>query len=207
MPTLLTDIRARMRIDLDDPALAVWADADLNRHIDHARRELSHHLPLQKKSTLATTAGSRDVSVATLVPRVRIAAVEYKTGQFPPAWVQFALWGDVLTIVDDPLPDGANANIFWEQHHTLDASTNTLTDELEELLILGAEGYACRQAARRKTDALNTGGPLAGHDFDALATDYLRRFQSGLRQRQGIAQRRLYPPAQPLPSQSTDPGP
>ena len=207
MPTLLADVRARMRIDLDDPSAVVWTDANLDRHIDHARRDLSHHLPLQKKSALATTPGSRDVSVATLVPRVRIAAVEYKTGEFPPAWVQFALWGDVLTIVEDPIPDGASANIYWHQHHTLDASTNTLTDELEELLILGAEGYACRQAARRKTDALNTGGPLAGQDFDALARDYLHRFESGLRQRQGIRQRALYAPADPTPSQSTDPGP
>lgn len=75
--TTIDDIRARLRLDLDDsdPANERWSNSQLDRHIAHALRLLSEALPRQRKSTLATVAGSRDLDISTLVPRIEVVAV------------------------------------------------------------------------------------------------------------------------------------
>src|SRR3972149_407590 len=88
-------IRAAVRIDLhDEDATAYrWVDATLNRHIQRVVQEYSHVSPLETKSTLTTVSNSRDVLLATLVPRIRIVAAEYPTGVYPPGFVPVPLWG------------------------------------------------------------------------------------------------------------------
>src|SRR3989304_2416889 len=107
MPTALATIRVRLQTVLDDAAAAVWTTAELDQHIQDALRDLSHRVPRERTTTIATTNGSRDVSLATLTERVRIVAVEYKTGADPKTFVDFSEWADVLRILGDAVPDGA----------------------------------------------------------------------------------------------------
>ena len=83
--TTIADIRARLRKDLhDEDALNYrWTDGELDRHIQHTVREFSLAVPLEAKTTLATTAGSRDLSISGLTDLVAIEAVEYPTGELP----------------------------------------------------------------------------------------------------------------------------
>lgn len=69
--------RANVRKALhdEDAAAYVWTDAVLDRHIDHAVNELSIELPRELKTTLTTTAGSRDLAITTLTDRVDIERV------------------------------------------------------------------------------------------------------------------------------------
>lgn len=91
----LATIRATVRTDLhdEDTSNQRWSDAELNRHIARALQEYSLHAPLETKSTVQTTAGSRDLSVSSLTPRIRLVAAEYPTGAYPPNFVPFSLWG------------------------------------------------------------------------------------------------------------------
>ena len=79
----------RLRKDLSDVAEERWPDDQLDRHIEHALAELSLSIPQELTATIATTPGSRDVSVASLVGLVEVEAVEYPVGQFPPNYQGF----------------------------------------------------------------------------------------------------------------------
>ena len=94
--TTITTIRALVRKDLhdEDASNYRWTDAVLDRHTGRAVNEYSIAAPLEQKSTLTTTAGSRDLSVASLANLIDIEAVEWPVGQFPPARVAWSQASD-----------------------------------------------------------------------------------------------------------------
>src|SRR3990172_3912986 len=96
----LATVRGNVRKDLhdEDSAAYRWTDAVLQRHIERALREYSFFAPLEKKSTLSTVAGTRDISITSLAPRLRVVAAEWPTGNYPPTFVPFTLWADTLTL-------------------------------------------------------------------------------------------------------------
>ena len=206
----LDDIRGRLRQDLDDvdQAARTWSDAELDRHIAHALRELSAYLSLQQKTTLATTNGSRDLSIASLAGLIRVVAVEYKTSDFPPTYVDFSLWKQTVTLLEDPIPDGSNAAIYWEGLHQLGGATSTLSEALEDILVTGAAAHACRAQAAFAANRINTGGPDVDRDYRTMANAYEADFRRELIRRSArIRQARLFVPSVPPATMETDPGP
>src|SRR3989304_1465181 len=124
-----------------------WTDAVLNRHIDRAVRELSAVWPRERKTTAQTAAGSREVSVP-LDQLVRIEAVESPTGEWPPAFVQWQLYGSVLTLLLESAPAAvADVNVYWGQLHAVDATQSTLPTAAEDAGVTGARGAAGRGGA------------------------------------------------------------
>src|SRR3970282_685119 len=95
----LSDMRGRLRKDLhdEDPANQRWTDGELDRHIQRAVRDFSLSAPLEAKTTLSTTAGSRELSIAGLTDLVAGEAVEYPTGDYPPTYVPYSVWVSNLT--------------------------------------------------------------------------------------------------------------
>ena len=81
----LSEMRAIVRRDLkdEDAANYRWTDNELDRHINHAVRELSEAIPYEQKATKATTADSRDIDIASLSDRIMVQAVEYPVDKFP----------------------------------------------------------------------------------------------------------------------------
>lgn len=207
MPTALTAIRARLQIDLDDAAAAFWTTAELDEHIKGALRDLSHRIPRERTTTIATTNGTRDVSLATLTERVRIVAVEYKTGADPKTFVDFSVWAGTLRILGDATPDGANCIIYWHSLHDISAGAETLPEDYDEALTFAAAARACDQQDADATNSLNTGGPAATRDWGSLAAHFRTRYEERVAPRRGIRRSRLYAPTDPTPTQTTDPGP
>ena len=70
----LSEMRTIIRRDLrdEDETDYRWTDDELGRHIDRAVREFSEHLPDEKKTTIATTEGSREVDISALIDRVMV---------------------------------------------------------------------------------------------------------------------------------------
>lgn len=206
MPTALATIRGRLQIALDDATAAFWTTAELDEHLQRALRDLSHHIPLEKKNTLATVASNRELSIATLVPRIAIVAVEYKTGTWPKTFQPFTVWADTLTFTGDTVPDGANADVYWHGQHTING-TKTLPEDQDETLLFGAAAFACDQQAADATNQLTAGGPATPRDWRSLAAHFRGRYEARLRPRRGIRTHGMFAPADPLPTQDTDPGP
>lgn len=211
--TTLSDIRTRIRRDLhdEDATSYRWTDAELDRHTQRALRELGLVIPLEAKATLTTTAGSRDLSLATLTDLVRVEAVEYPTGQYPPSYVRFSAWQNTLTLLVDKVPAGGeNVAVSYGKLHTVDATTSTLPTPLEDLLATGAEGYAALEWATFATNRVNVGGEGVWRAYMAWGQELLEAFHRGLA-RHGhagsVRSAHLYVAAQPRPSQTTDWGP
>ena len=212
MTTTIDAARARLRVDLDDldPTAYRWTDAELERHINHALNRMSWEMPRELSSTLTTTAGSRDVSLVALEPRIRVSRVEYPSGNYPPTYVRFSLWGDRLTLLVDNPPTVEDLVVYWLAAHVLDQSRSSLDGPLIDVLLDGAAAYAASQMASYVTERVSSGGPGADRDYAAFSTRKMRAFDQALRHHGTHASLRtsmLYTPDDPAPTQDSDPGP
>lgn len=208
----LGDMRTIVRRDLhdEDANNYRWTDSELDRHIAHAVKDLSEAIPYEQKATVATTAGSREIDISGLTERVMVQAVEYPVDQFPPSYQRFALWADTLTLLGNEVPDGSNAYVYYGKLHTLDATTSTIPTQHEDLVALGACGYAAVEWAVYAINRANVGGSGTPAELLGWGRERLARFRAELRRlgrRQRVRMRSLYQPYYPPASKTTDYGP
>ncbi len=208
----MSAMRTIVRRDLhdEDASNYRWTNDEIDRHIAHAVREFSEAIPLEQKATKATTSGSRELDISNLSDRVMVAAVEYPVDKFPRRYQRFSLWGDTLTILGDEVPDGSNAYIYYGKLHTLDAQGSTVPQQFEDLIAVGAEGYAAVEWAVYATNRVNVGGSETTEGFLRWGRDKLRNFKDELRRlsrRNRVRVSHLYRPYYASVSKSTDYGP
>jgi hypothetical protein len=179
----LSDMRTLVRRDLkdEDSYNYRWQDNEIDRAIQRAVAELSRYVPREMKTTIATTNGSRDISISTLTNRICIDRVEFPVSQFPRRFQRFAAYQDTLTLIGDTEVDGANCYIYWGQVHTLDGSTSSIPAYLEDLLAMGAAAYAVLSQAQYKSDTANTGGEDVDRDYNTWAKERLSDFREQLK--------------------------
>ncbi|MBM3156453.1 MAG: hypothetical protein FJ004_04125 [Chloroflexi bacterium] len=209
---ILSDMRTLVRRDLhdEDASNYRWTNDVIDRHIAHAVKEFSQALPVEDTTLIATTSGSRDISVAALTTRVMIEAVEYKTGNFPPSYQRFSEWKDTLTIQSDEVPDGSNAKVYYGKLHTLDGSGSTIPTQYEDLVANGAAGFALIEWAAYAVNRVNVGGEATARTYRLEGEARLKLFRSELKKlgRQGrVRVRQLYTPYQAPVSKSIVMGP
>ncbi len=208
----LTDMRTIVRRDLhdEDAANYRWTDNELDRHVAHAVKDFSEYLPCEQRATEATTSGSRELNISTITGRIMVEAVEYPVDKFPKKYQPFALWGDIMTILGDEVPDGSNAYIYYGKLHTLDATSSTIPAQHEDLIATGAGGYAAVEWAVYAINRVNVGGDITPREFLAWGNEKLRYFKQEIRRlgrRNKVRVRSLYRPYYPIVSKSTDYGP
>ncbi len=208
----LTDMRATVRRDLhdEDANNYRWTDNELDRHIAHAVKDFSGHLPYEQKATKATTSGSRTLDLSTITDRVMVQAVEYPVDKFPRRYQRFALWGDTLTLLGDEVPDGSNAYVYYGKLHTLGTQSSTIPSQYEDLVATGAEGYASVEWAAFAVNRTNVGGTATSREFLDWGNEKLSHFRDELKRlsrRNKVRITRLYRPYYPPVSKSTDFGP
>jgi hypothetical protein len=195
----LNDMRSRIRKDLhdEDSQNYRWTDSELDRHIDHAVRELSLSCPLEAKATLTTTAESRDLSISSLTDLIEIEAVEYPVGNYPPSYIRFSTWSDTLTLLTDSVPgDGEEVYVYYGKLHTLNANSSTIPPKLEDLVALGAAAYAAMEWASFATNRVNVGGAEVWRSYLTWGQDRLAGFMKGLAKhsvKNTVRVRQLYP--------------
>ncbi len=207
----LTEMRQLVRKDLhdEDPADYRWTDAVLDRHIAHAVKDFSWALPLEQTVEIATTPGSRQVSLSGTAGRIAVEAVEYPVDRFPVCWQRFSLWKDNLTLLGEEIPDGSLCRIYYLMPQTMDESGSTLPPLLEELVAAGAAGYAALEQGIYSTNRTNNGGTAVPGDWREWGREKLEYFRSALRKRSRynrVIARELYAPFFPPVSRSSDHG-
>lgn len=209
----LGQMRARVRTDLhdEDSANYRWTDGELDRHIQRAVRDFSLAAPLEAKTALTATPGSRDLSITGLTDLVAIEAVEYPTGKYPASFVRFSVWLSTLTLLIDAAPAAADSvNVYHTKLHTLDGSSSTVPPRFEDVIASGAGGHAAVEWASFATNRVNAGGQDVWRDYLAWGQDRLAEFQRALARhgrRNAVRSRRLYTPAADAVDQSTVVGP
>ncbi len=208
----LAEMRAIVRRDLhdEDDTNYRWTDEELDRHIAHAVKDFSEAIPYEQKAIKATTAGSREIDIATLTDRVVIEAVEYPVAQFPKKYQRYSLWEDTLTLLGGEVPDGSNAHICYGKLHTIDAEVSSIPTKHEDLVATGACGYAAVEWAAYAINRVNVGGLMTPKEFLTWGKEKLGYFKAELKRlgrRNRVRVRSLYEPYYPLVSKSTDYGP
>ncbi len=208
----LADMKTIVRRELrdEDSENYRWTDDEIERHITRSLKEFSAAFPYEQKAVKATSAGSRDVDISTITDRVSVVAVEYPAGNYPVKYHRFSLWGDVLTLLGDEVPDGSDAYIYYGKLHTLNSSSSTVPAMYEDLVASGACGYAAVEWAIYAVNRVNTGGLGTSEDFLNWGRKKLSYFRRELRKigsKNRVRISSLYKPYSPPVSQSTDFGP
>lgn len=138
-----------------------------------------------------------------------VEAVEYPVDKFPRKYQPFSLWAEILTLLGDEVPDGANAYIYYGKLHTLDTSSSTLPALFEDLIAVGAGGYAAAEWAVYAINRVNVGGGPTPGEFLAWGESKLSYFKSELKRlgrRNRVRIRTLYKPFELPVSKATDYG-
>jgi hypothetical protein len=193
-----TVIRARVRKDLhdEDSGNYRWTDSVLDRHIDRTVYDFSLEIPREQKTTLTTTSGSRDISISSLTNLIAIERVEWPTLEFPPHYVGFTTWQTTLTLDSVGAPSSVqNVFVYWLTVHTLDGSTSTIPVKYDELIAMGAAGYAALDREAFAIDRINTGGEDVWGRYSAFGERRLADFRAELKRhsiRNRVRQRVTY---------------
>ena len=195
----LTTMITLARRDLHDEEEASYrfTDDELTRHLQHAVKDFSESIPLEQTASVETEAGSRDIDVSGLTGRVAIEAVEYPAGKFPKCFRRFSLWADTLTLLDDVIPDGSDACVYYGGLHTLDEESSTVSEMYEDLIATGAAGYAVIEYAAFSINRVNTGGTASASDFLTFGKEQLAIFRREIKRlgrRNRVRVRNLYTP-------------
>ena len=213
MPTTLSTIRTAVRRDLhdEDSANYRWTDTVLDRHIDRAVREFSLTVPREETVALTTTAGSRDLSLASVSGLIAVDGVEYPVSLYPRSYVRFSIWGTTLTLLIEGAPAGAESvAVYVSKVHTLDGTGSTIPTPLEDLVVTGAAAYAALEWASFATNRVNVGGAEVWRQYLVWGQERLAAFARELARngrRSAVRVRRLYQPALAGASRTTDWGP
>lgn len=198
--TTLSDIRDLVRLDLHDadPASYRWSDDQLDRHIGHAVAEVNLLAPRQLSSTMATTAGDRELDLSSLTGLIGVERVEFPADYYPPCVARFERWGATLTLLLSREPEGQDARIFYTASHTLDDAGSTLPPELESLVAMGAAAFAVTERAVFTAEELNTGGPAVPEQLAAWGrareTAFRQLLRECTRRRRTSSRRAVLPP-------------
>jgi hypothetical protein len=151
-----------------------------------------------------------DIDISSLTGIIMVKAVEYPIDALPRCYQRFSLWDDILTLLGDDVPSGDDCYIYYGKLHALDSETSTIPTKHEDLVALGAEGYALRAWASFAINQVNLGGTGTPSLFRIEGEQKLKQFRSKLKRlgRLGMARiARLYTPATSIVSMSSDPGP
>ncbi|UCB42403.1 MAG: hypothetical protein JSV77_08035 [Dehalococcoidales bacterium] len=208
----LSEMRVIVRRDLhdEDAENYRWSDDEIDRHIDHAVKDFSEAIPLEQKMTKATTSGSREIDISSITGRVMVQAVEYPVDRFPTVYQRFALWADTLTFLGTEVPDGSDAYIYYGKLHIMDTDGSTIPTQHEDLIAVGACGYAAVEWAVYAIDRVNVGGTETPDKLLEWGREKLRHFRKELRRlgrTNRVRVRSLYKSYYPAVSKTTDYGP
>ncbi len=194
----IAELRTMVRRDLRDdvPAEQRWSDDELDRHIQHAVRDLSRAAPLEAVATTALVAGSREVSLGALRDLLDVEGVEYPMGRHLAVFVPFSRWANSLVLQVDEAPSrGEQARVFYTRLHTVDATSSTLPAGMEDTVALGAAAYAALAWASYAVNRVNLGGEDTARHYRAWGAGRMEAFQLALRSlaaRKGVRTRRMY---------------
>ena len=203
----IADMRTLVRRHLrdNDPADPRWPDDELDAHIQHALRDLSRAAPLEAVSNVAAVAGSREVSLAPLRGLLDVEGVEFPLNLHPACFVPFSLWGGSLTLQVDPPPARDDQlRVYFTRLHTLDATSSTVPDALQDTLAMGAAAFAALAFASYAANRVNLGGEDTARRYRIWGNERLEAFQLALGRaasRRGVRVRQMYPAGAPLPRQ------
>ncbi len=156
----LPTMRGRLETDLKDTANARWTDAELDRAIGRAVGEYNGAAPLLGKVDLAM-GSSRWFDLSAQAGYLWCEAVEHPIDdEDGPLYRLFRedRAAKKVYVLGSGLGEGENVRFWFAKAHTLDGTTSTIPVEHEELILLGAAGFAVLSMAEYVIDRVTVSG-------------------------------------------------
>jgi len=153
----LSAIRAVVRQFLNDEFVSgteyEFKDDELNLYIGKILGKVSQRRPYQVKETVVSD-GTREVDLSDIEDLLlpdSIVKVEYPTGNEPPTFCDFSIFGSTLRFDDVTPTSGENIYLYCEKVHQLTETVSecTLTSVMEDVLIEGAIASAAQSWCNR----------------------------------------------------------
>jgi hypothetical protein len=165
----LPTMRTCVETDLKDTTNSRWSDDEINRAIARAVSDYQEASPYIAKVSIAMGA-SRWFDLSGQSGYLWCEAVEFPVddtdgSQGAPSLRLFREERALQRVwVLGKLPAaGENVRFWYAKPHTLDASGSTIPAEHEDLIALGAAGYAALELAINAVDRLNASASTPGH--------------------------------------------
>lgn len=183
----LPTMRARVETDLKDMGNTVWTDAELDRAIARAIGEYSAAAPPLARVDVAMGV-SRWFDLSGQAGYLWCEAVEHPIdeGSFPegkggPSYRLFRedRQARKVYVLGDTPAAGENLRFWYAKSHTLDDVGSTIPVEHEELVTVGAAGFAALQISVYSIDRLGVTGATPGR-WREWAEERLQEFRSRL---------------------------
>lgn len=194
MGQLLAALRTTVRRDLHDESATRWTDAVLDRHIQRAVEEYQQVWPVEATADLNLSEEVRVYDLSALTGLLWVERVWYPyEANEPPGWAPFVVAGSSLYLLGPAAPrTGEVARVWYAKAHTLSATTSTIPDGHDHVIVLGAVAFAHLDwasyalarvnASERAPDAYRTYAHARYAEFrarlDALALERAARSES-----------------------------
>ncbi len=137
-----------------------YGQDDIDEAIRWALHRITEVMPDRTITTVTLSAAGREIDISSITDYIQIQKVwwDYDSSdpQHPPNFRDFELWpGDILYIKDNDEPAaGEVVRIWYTRLHSINgldsASTTTLPDDCETLLVTGAAGYAAQERVQEQ---------------------------------------------------------
>jgi hypothetical protein len=181
---MMTEFRQTLENSERRPAFQ-YDQNDIDEAIRWALGRYNEIDPETTITTLNLAATSREISLATLSDLLDVKQIwwDYDAADpaYPPNWRDFELWpGDILYIKSDSEPTSGDVVRIWYTRlrtiYGLDSATTTsVEDDAETLLVTGAAGYAAATRIHQEDPAHTP------KKFREWADARLEQFEQGLR--------------------------
>ena len=198
--TTLVDFRTRVLYALGIGGTSTergFDNASIEQHVQRAVEEFSLYVPVQARSDIAVTGGSREFALSALTRPIDVHAVEYPTGRWPRMLLDFDVWGVTVTLDHGAPAAGYTVRVYYTQQHLVDGSGSTIEPEHESVVVEGATAMAIMARAMGAASSAET-STTAPQTYQHLrvAQTRLDRWRDLLRRLAGETRpRQLYTPA------------
>jgi len=184
LPTMRDNVEA----DLDDAGNAIWSTEEIDRAITRALVEYSKVDPLRAVTTIDVISEAREFDLSGVSGLLRVAMVWWPytaaEPEYPPRWVKFRVWTDTLYLQTEDEPrSGDVIRLYYLKKQTIDglegATATTVPPDDEEVIILGATGYAALEKARTAIGTVGVSQETPEH-WREWGNERLLEFKAGL---------------------------
>jgi hypothetical protein len=123
-------------------------------------------------------ATGRDLNISAITNLLNVDKAEYPTRQNPQEFVNFSVFGDILTLdVDTDPTDGDEVFLYCHKVHTLTESSSSLTPDLEKVLI---DGVVAKSALAWLNEMRSQIVPSSARWYHTWVSQQLAIYQAGL---------------------------
>jgi hypothetical protein len=185
--TTLATYRTLVLALLDDPTLTRYTNDSVDVALRMALQTFSQYKPVTRTYTI-TADGERIIVVSTdLVPNKIYKVVRIETDPDDNEDLPFyAYRHDEQVSIEIPgriIDADETLDLYYYVDQTIDtldgASGTTVTDDWDEVLAMGAAGYAAMIRANSRSESINM-QPNVAKQLRDLANDYLSKFNDSL---------------------------